>query len=141
MSLTTALNTARSALTVGRRTDRRCLAQYRGRQRPELYAPVRQSHLAPAAGGSRIDHARSTNKVLFETRLGATSEPPTQQSIAAALDRLHNTVGDPELDRSPAALVGKFADAMQRYADRAPNDNVAAPRPCAAGERPCAGSQ
>ncbi|MCK9912479.1 hypothetical protein MXD81_25210, partial [Microbacteriaceae bacterium K1510] len=48
--------------------------------------------------------------------LDSSSSAAGQRAIAAALAQLEQTVNDTELDSSPAALLQKFNDALQRYA-------------------------
>jgi flagellar hook-associated protein 1 FlgK len=79
----------------------------------------------PGGGVKLASVTRVSNAALYDKLLGATSDAGARQAIADALSRLDGTVNDPELDVSPAALVGKLADAMQRYA-AAPQDAAAA---------------
>jgi flagellar hook-associated protein 1 FlgK len=79
----------------------------------------------PGGGVKLASITRVSNAALYDKLLGATSDAGARQAIADALNRLDGTVNDPELDASPAALVGKLADAIQRYA-AAPQDAAAA---------------
>src|SRR6185503_10955681 len=79
----------------------------------------------PGGGVKLGPITRATNAALYDKLLGATSDAGAQQAIVDALNLLDNTVNDPELDASPAALVGKLADAIHRYA-AAPQDATAA---------------
>src|SRR5690606_41217845 len=65
------------------------------------------------------------DSALLAQMLAANSATGQQRSIVEALDRLDGTVLDPELDASPAALIGKLMDAIQIYS-AAPHDTVAA---------------
>ncbi len=47
--------------------------------------------------------------------LRANSDSNAHKVIADALNQLDQTVNDPELDTSPAALISKLADALQQY--------------------------
>ena len=125
MSLTTGLNIARSALNAaGGQTA--VVSRNIASVNDPNYTRRSANLISLVGGGVGIASiARSTNKVLFDARLDASSQSLMQQSIVAGLDRLNNTVGDPQSDMSPAALIGKFADAMQLYA-ASPNDTVAA---------------
>lgn len=79
-----------------------------------------------AGGGIRLASVtRAANTALYDKLLGATADSAAQKAIVDALDRLDRTVNDPELDASPAALVGKFADALHTYAI-SPQDAAAA---------------
>ena len=79
----------------------------------------------PGGGVKLASVTRVSNAALYDKLLGATSDAGARQAIVDALNRLDGTVNDPELDASPAALVGKLADAIQRYA-AAPQDAAAA---------------
>jgi flagellar hook-associated protein 1 FlgK len=77
-------------------------------------------------GGIRIESiTRATNAGLLEKLLAATSSAAAHKATVDALDQLNLTVDDPELDRSPAAMVQKLADAIQQYA-AAPHDTLRA---------------
>jgi flagellar hook-associated protein 1 FlgK len=54
--------------------------------------------------------------------LGANSDAAAKKALVDALDQLDQTINDPELDSSPAALVGKLADAIQQYASQPQSD-------------------
>ena len=77
-------------------------------------------------GGVKVASVtRAANAALYDKLLGATSNSAAQKAIVDALDRLDATINDPELDASPAALVGKLADALHTYAT-SPQDAAAA---------------
>jgi flagellar hook-associated protein 1 len=79
----------------------------------------------PGAGVRVASITRNANASLLEKVLGATSDSSTQKAILDALNSLNDTINDPELDASPAALIAKLTDAIQRYAE-APQDPAAA---------------
>jgi flagellar hook-associated protein 1 len=79
----------------------------------------------PGGGVKLASITRTSNAALFDKMLAATSDAGTQQTIVDALDRLDQTINDPELDASPAALISKLSEALQKYAT-APQDSVAA---------------
>jgi len=82
--------------------------------------------ITAAGGGIQLASiTRAANAALLEKMLGATSSAAAQRAIVEALDRLSQTVDDPELDRSPAAMIQKLADAIQQYA-AAPQDSIRA---------------
>jgi flagellar hook-associated protein 1 FlgK len=79
-----------------------------------------------SGGGTRVASiTRVANVALLEKMLGATASAAEQKAIVEALDRLSQTVEDPELDRSPAAVLQKLNDAIQQYA-AAPQDAIRA---------------
>jgi flagellar hook-associated protein 1 FlgK len=125
MSLTAGLTIARSALATIAGQTAIVSRNIAGASDPN-YARRTADLIAIAGGGVGIDAiTRSTDKMLFGSKLDASSRSVMQQAILASLDRLHNTVGDPELDTSPAALIGKLTDALQLYAT-SPQDATAA---------------
>lgn len=79
----------------------------------------------PGGGVRLASVTRVTNDALFNKLLASTSDLAAQQAVADGLNRLDETVNDPDLERSPAALVSKLADALQRYA-AAPSDAIIA---------------
>lgn len=79
----------------------------------------------PGGGVRLASVTRVFNDALFRSVLSSTSATTTSQAIVAALDFLDQTINDPELDQSPAALISKFTSALQHYADK-PNDAVLA---------------
>jgi flagellar hook-associated protein 1 FlgK len=79
-----------------------------------------------SGGGTRVASiTRAANSALLEKMLGATSSAASQRAVVESLDRLNETVEDPELDRSPAAVLQKLNDAIQQYA-AAPQDAIRA---------------
>jgi flagellar hook-associated protein 1 len=85
-------------------------------------------------GGVRLASiTRAANDSLLEKMLGATSTAAAQRAIVEALGRLNQTAEDPELDRSPAAMIQKLADAIQQYAS-APHDPIRAQSAVAAAQ-------
>ena len=77
-------------------------------------------------GGVRVASiTRATDSALFNKVLVANANAGGQQEIANALDRLDQTVSDPEQDFSPAALIGKLADTLQQYS-AGPQDPIRA---------------
>ena len=86
----------------------------------------------PGGGVKLASITRATDAALLDKMLGATADAAGKKAIVTALDRLDQTINDPELDASPAALVGKLTDALQAYS-AAPQDRVAASSAVAAG--------
>lgn len=85
-------------------------------------------------GGVRLASiTRAANASLLEKMLGATSIAAAQRAIVDSLNRLNQTAEDPELDRSPAAMIQKLTDAIQQYAS-APHDAIRAQSAVAAAQ-------
>jgi flagellar hook-associated protein 1 FlgK len=115
MSLTAALNTAKSSLaTSAEQTSilARNVARVGDSTASRKYAEVLTT---PGYGVRLASVSRVVDVALFKNVLGATSGEAGQRAIVAALEQLEQTVNDAELDASPAALVQKLADALQQY--------------------------
>lgn len=85
-------------------------------------------------GGIRVSSVtRAANSALLEKMLSATSVAAGQKAIVDALNALNETVGDPEVDTSPAATIQKLSDAIQQYA-AAPQDPIRAQSAVAAAQ-------
>ena len=79
-----------------------------------------------SGGGIRLASVtRAANASLLEKLLGATSTAAAQNAVLESLNRLNQTTDDPELDRSPAAMIQKLVDSIQQYAS-APHDAIRA---------------
>lgn len=70
----------------------------------------------PGAGVRLQSVSRVSDSALLQHMLTANSGAGRQNAIVIGLDRLDMTISDPELDASPAALIGKLADALHVYA-------------------------
>ena len=115
MSLTAALNTAKSSLaTSAEQTSilSRNVARVGDPSASRKYAEVITT---PGYGVRLASVSRVVDVALFKNVLSATSDEAGQRAIVAALEQLEQTVNDTELDASPAALVQKLADALQQY--------------------------
>jgi flagellar hook-associated protein 1 FlgK len=85
-------------------------------------------------GGVRVASiTRAANSALLEKMLTATSASAGQKAIVESLDRLDQTISDPELDASPAAMIQKLSDAIQQYT-AAPHDPLRAQSAVAAAQ-------
>jgi flagellar hook-associated protein 1 FlgK len=77
-------------------------------------------------GGVRVASiTRASNSALLEKMLSANSASAQQQAMVDLLDKLDQTVSDPEDDTSPAAMIQKLNDAIQQYS-AAPQDPLRA---------------
>lgn len=125
MTLTTALDVARSGLSVT--SGRTALVSRNVVGAGEALASRKIANVVTGPGGGvRIASiTRASDSALLAHMLAANSVAGQQQTIVDALDRLDTTVLDPELDASPAALIGKLTEAIQLYSS-VPHDTVAA---------------
>lgn len=69
----------------------------------------------PSGSVSVARISRNSDALLLDTFLVSNSQAKTGDTIAAALGRLQATNGETDQERSPAALIGKLSDALQRY--------------------------
>lgn len=126
MSLSAGLNIARSALAVVSGQTAVISRNISAVNDPHYARRTANVTSLISGGGVEISSiTRSTDKVLFSTKIEAASRATMHGEIAASLNTLENTLSDPALGRSPTALIGKFNDALQLYAN-APHDVTAA---------------
>jgi flagellar hook-associated protein 1 FlgK len=93
-----------------------------------LLASRKIVNLVTAHGGSVVVSSitRATNEALTRSLQSSISYASSQSAIADATASLEATVNDPELDSSPAALIGKLRDQLQLYASTPDNRTIAA---------------
>jgi flagellar hook-associated protein 1 FlgK len=125
MTLSIGLRAALSSLSVT--ADQTAVVSRNVARAGDPHASRKTANLVtlPGGGVKLASITRTSNAALFDKMLVATSDAGTQQTILDALNRLDQTINDPELGASPAALVSKLAEALQKYAT-APHDSVAA---------------
>jgi flagellar hook-associated protein 1 FlgK len=124
MSLSSALNAARSSLATNASQTSLISRNLAGAN--EAHYTRKSANIATFQGGVRIESiGRAANPQLLYTTLGATSRSAGQQAVVSGLEKLEQTVGDPEADRSPAALIGALRDAIQQYAAMPDNSTMA----------------
>ena len=125
MTLSIGLNAALSSLSVT--ADQTAVVSRNVARAGDPHASRKSANLVtlPGGGVKLASITRTTNAALFDKMLGATSGAGTQQAILDALNQLDQTINDPELDTSPAALVAKLGEALQRFGT-SPQDSVAA---------------
>lgn len=125
MSLSLSLNTALSGLST---TAEQTAVISRNVARSGDSTASRKSANVVTVPGSGVRVAsitRAANAGLLEKLLSAKSVASSQNAVLGALNQLSETINDPELDASPAALISKLSDALQRFSE-APQDVTAA---------------
>lgn len=125
MSLSVSLGVAQSGLSVTADQTAvvsRNVANANNAKASRKYADVVS---VPGSGIRLAAIRRVTSEALFRNVLSTTSSASGQKAMMEALDRLEETILDPELDASPAALVAKLSSALGQYAD-APSNTVLA---------------
>ncbi len=125
MTLSVALDAALSGLSVT--SDQTAVVSRNVARAGDASASRKTGNVVtlPGAGVRLASITRATDAALLDKMLGATSDAGRQRVMVEALDQLDQTVNDPELEASPAALVAKLASAIQGYA-AAPQDATAA---------------
>jgi flagellar hook-associated protein 1 FlgK len=125
MTLSLALDVARSKLATA--ADQTAVTSRNVANAGNALASRKIANVATALGGGvrLASVTRVTDAALFDGVLQATSLEEAGKAVMEALDGLDRTSADPELDASPAALVGKLRDALQLFA-AAPNEIVRA---------------
>jgi len=130
MSLSVALQVAQSALAA-RQTESSVIARnIAGAQEPGFSKKsVQLSTMYTSsgqAGGLRVNGiARLSDSALYSSLLSSTSVGTSQQTVLDGMTRLAETIGDTELETSPAAKLGQLKLSLQNYASD-PNNVVMA---------------
>lgn len=116
MSLSASLNTAISSLATT--ADQTSVLSRNVARAGDTTASRKNAEVItiPGYGVRLASVTRVVNVALFNNVLDSSSSAAGQRAIADALAQLEQTVNDTELDSSPAALLQKFNDALQRYA-------------------------
>lgn len=125
MSLSVALNTAKNSLqangvqmsVVGRNVANQGVASYSRK--------IANTVTIVGGGVHVASIGRATDTALYKTLLKATSATSAQQALLEGVTKLSETIGDPELEFSPAAKLGKLTNALQQYA-AAPDNSILA---------------
>ncbi|MCL4766644.1 MAG: flagellar hook-associated protein FlgK [Hyphomicrobiaceae bacterium] len=125
MTLTTGLDVARSGLSAA--SGQTAVVSRNVAGAGDLLASRKLANIATLPGGGvrLASITRVSDGALLARMLAANATAGQHRTIVEALDRLDHTVADPELDASPAAVIGKLAGAIQLYS-AAPHDVVAA---------------
>jgi len=123
MSLSVAYNTARSSLQASQSQMAIVSRNTAGASDPGYSRKI--GALITTDGVARVTVLRASDRALLNKMLETTSDVAMQQSLLEGLQSLSRTIGDPELDESPAARIGALRSALQQYAN-APEDTVLA---------------
>jgi flagellar hook-associated protein 1 FlgK len=133
MSLSASLNTAISSLATT--ADQTQILSRNVARAGDSTASRKNAEVItiPGYGVRLASVTRVVNVALFNNVLDSTSTSAGQRAIADALDQLSQTINDTELDASPAAMLQKLNDALQRYS--AAPDSLAAGQAAVAAAR------
>ncbi|HEU0060796.1 MAG TPA: flagellar hook-associated protein FlgK [Hyphomicrobiaceae bacterium] len=125
MTLSIGLSTALSGLSVSSEQTSVVSRNVARAGDPSATRKIVNLTSVPGAGVRIASITRAANEALFDKLLNATSSATERTAIADAVSELDQTVLDPELDASPAALLSKLGNALQQYS-AAPQDSVRA---------------
>ncbi len=115
MSLTSAIRTAQSSLHTTSTQTAITSRNVAGASDPGYSRKIAVVTTGPDGASRMLSVKRAADKSLFDAMIGATSRASGQQALVDGLNALEGTLGDPENDRSPAALIGALNDALQLY--------------------------
>lgn len=115
MNLSAALGAARSSLAANA-SQTAILSRNIGCAEESLYTR-KSAIITSSPAGVRVEGVgRAADGALLNAVLGATSRAAAERALVEGLERLWPTLGDPESDQSPAAMVGALRDAVQQHA-------------------------
>lgn len=125
MSLSMALNVAKSSLqTSGVQTATTSRNIAGG---AETSYSRKSATVITGTGGmvQVVSIQRATDAALYKTMLKATAASAKQDALLDGLTKLSQTIGDPELNQSPAAKLGDLNNKLQQYAANPSNTILA----------------
>jgi flagellar hook-associated protein 1 FlgK len=125
MSLTASLESARSSLSTLQERTSVISRNVANANNAFASRKIANTAAVPGAGVRLASITRVTDAALFQNVLASNASVGGQQAVVDALEQLNLSVGDPESDSSPAALIGKVAEALQQYSS-GPQDSIRA---------------
>ncbi len=123
MGLSVAYNTARSSLQASQSQMGIVSRNTTGASDPNYSRKI--ATLITQGGAVRVAISRASNVALYTKMIETTSDAATQKALLEGLQKLSETIGDTELDTSPAARIGALNSALQSYA-KSPDNPVQA---------------
>jgi flagellar hook-associated protein 1 FlgK len=123
MSLSVAYNTARSSLQASQSQMAIVSRNLTGASDPSYSRKI--GALVTQGGAARVVTLRASDSALLSKMLETTSDAATQKALLEGLEKLSQTVGDTELDASPAARIGALNSALRQYANAPDNQQYA----------------
>jgi flagellar hook-associated protein 1 FlgK len=115
MSLSAALNIARSGLAAA--SGQTAIVSRNIANAHDPYYTRKTAELSTLLGGGAaiVGYSRAQDKSLLDKLLDASGSAAAKQALLDGLESLNATVGDPDSEISPAAMLGKFYGALQLY--------------------------
>lgn len=115
-SLTSALNTAKSALSA---TQTQSALVSRNIANVNTEGATRKYANVVTGSGGRVEVrsiAQSSDSVLYRNMLDSTSSLQQSTTVQDGLTRIEEMIGDIQNGQTPAALIGTFSDKLKAYA-------------------------
>jgi len=81
--------------------------------------------LVTQGGVARVIVTRASSVALYTKMIETTSDASQKAALLDGLEKLNQTIGDTDLNESPAAYVGKLKTALQNYA-KSPDSSATA---------------
>ena len=125
MSLTSSLSSARSSLLATGDQSSVVSRNIANANVPLYTRKSVQTLTVPGSGVVVSAIVRAEEPALFRAMINSNSDLAMQKALVDSLDELDATVGDVELDLSPAALLSKLVDGLQTFAGQ-PQSKLAA---------------
>jgi flagellar hook-associated protein 1 FlgK len=115
MSLSAALRTAQSSLMSTALQTAVSSRNVANAGDPSYSRKIALTSTTLDGGAQVVTIRRAADQALLAKMFSSTSSAAAQQALLASLESLEQTIGDPELDHSPAAELSKLAVAIQQY--------------------------
>ncbi|MEO9875360.1 MAG: flagellar hook-associated protein FlgK [Anderseniella sp.] len=125
MSLSSALDASRSALSAFGQQTGVLSRNINNASNPDATRKIVNLVTSPDGGSTVGRTTRAVDVSLFNASLSSTSKFQESSTVLDALDRLDTLINDPELGRSPAALIGKLRDSLATFASQPDNTVLA----------------
>ena len=125
MSLTVAYNIAREGLAVGGTASSIVSRNLANADNPNAGRKSIWFVTDTGAGVRAAGILGAVDNVLFEQAVASSSARTQLEAMSSALDQLTGVIGDPEMQRSPAGLIGVLRQALQTSAGAPQSDGSA----------------
>ncbi len=116
MNLTAAIRTAQNALQTTSAQTAITSRNVAGANDPSYSRKIALVSTSLDGGAQVLSVTRAQDQALYDNMIDATSRAAASQALADGLAALENTVGDPQSDQSPSALLSALDDSIQLYA-------------------------
>ena len=125
MSLSSALDASRSALSAFGQQTGVLSRNINNASNPDATRKIVSLVTGPNGGSTVGRTTRAVDISLFNASLSSTSQFQESSTVLDAFDRLDALINDPELGRSPGALIGTLRDRLALFASQPDNTVLA----------------